>query len=136
MSGGGLLSALASVLLLWSLLFHVLYWFGIDPDPFEPNSAIEWVIHGAAIGVALLVFNVGNWLVDKSARTQSMHCAAVAVDGESETVYFGHTADSLPAEMMVAEVRRAQAAGPQRRRRERLELMPPANRDLLEATRG
>ena len=110
MSGGGLLSALASVLLLWSLLFHALYWFGFDPDPFEPNSAIEWAIYGAAIGVALLVFNVGNWLVDKSARTQSMHCAAVAVDGESETVYFGHTADSLPAEMMVAEVRRAHAA--------------------------
>ena len=110
MSGGGLLSALASVLLLWSLLFHVLYWFGFDPDPFEPNSAIEWVIHGAAIGVALLVFNVGNWLVDKSARTQSMHCVAVAVDGESETTYFGHTADNLSAEMMVAEVRRAQAA--------------------------
>ncbi len=123
MFGGGLLSALASVLLLWSLLFHVLYWFGLVTEeceggigwvgtcrPFEPNSAIEWAIHGAYIGVALLVFYVGNWLIDKSARTQSMHCAAVAVDGEGETTYFGHTADSLSAEMMVAEVRKAQAA--------------------------
>ena len=48
--------------------------------------------------------------MDKSARTQSMHCAAVAVDGESRTTYFGHTADSLSAEVMVAEVRKAQAA--------------------------
>ena len=123
MLGGGLMSALASLLLLWSLLFHVLYWFGLVTEeceggigwvgtcrPFEPNSAIEWAIHGAVIGVALLVFHVGNWLIDKSARTQSMHCAAVAVDGESETTYFGHTADSLSAEMMVAEVRKAQAA--------------------------
>ena len=115
MLAGGLMSALASLLLLWSLLFHVLYWFGLlssanDPDPFEPNSAIEWAIHGAVIGIALLIFHVGNWLIDKSARTQSMHCAAVAVDGESETTYFGHTADSLSAEMMVAEVRKAQAA--------------------------
>ena len=88
------MSALASLLLLWSLLFHVLYWFGLlssanDPDPFEPNSAIEWAIHGAVIGIALLIFNVGNWLIDKSARTQSMYCAAVAVDGKSETTYFG-----------------------------------------------
>ena len=122
-SGGGLLSALASVLLLWSLLFHVLYWFGISTEsceggigwvgtcrPFEPNSAIEWAIYGAYIGIGFLTFLVGQWLVDKSARTQSMHCAAVAVDGESRTTYFGHTADSLSAEVMVAEVRKAQAA--------------------------
>ncbi len=110
MLAGFLLLPLTSFLMLLQLLFHALYWFGFDPGPFEPNSAIEWVIHGAAIGIALLVFHVGNWLNDKSARTQSMYCAAVAVDGEGETVYFGHTADSLPAEMMVAEVRRAQAA--------------------------
>ena len=115
MFGGGLLSAVGSGLFLLQLLFHALYWFGFlssssDPDPFEPNSAIKWVIHGAAIGIALLVFHVGNWLNGKGARTQSMHCAAVAVDGESETTYFGHTADSLSAELMVAEVRRAQGA--------------------------
>ena len=110
MLAGFLLLPLTSFLMLLQLLFHALYWFGFDPGPFKPNSAIEWVIHGAAIGIALLVFHVGNWLNDKSARTQSMYCAAVAVDGEGETVYFGHTADSLSAEMMVAEVRRAQAA--------------------------
>ena len=115
MIGGGLMSAVGSGLLLLQLLFHALYWFGLlssanDPDPFEPNSAIEWAIYGAVIGIALLIFYVGNWLIDKSARTQSMYCAAVAVDGKSETTYFGHTADSLSAEMMVAEVRKAQAA--------------------------
>ncbi len=78
--------------------------------PFEPNSAIEWAIHGAIIGIALLTALVGQWLGDKSARTQSMYCAAVAVDGESETTYFGHTAEWVSAEMMVAEVRKAQAA--------------------------
>ena len=123
MFGGGLLSALAFFLLLWSLLFHVLYWLGISTEsceggigwvgtcrPFEPNSAIEWAIHGAYIGIGFLTFLVGQWLGDKSARTQCMHCAAVAVDGESETTYFGHTADSLSAELMVAEVRKAQGA--------------------------
>ena len=101
--------------MLLQLLFHALYWFGFlssasDPNPFEPNSAIEWVIHGAAIGIALLIFHVGDWLNGKSARTQSMYCAAVAVDGESETVYFGHSAEWVSAEVLVAEVRKAQAA--------------------------
>ena len=123
MLGGGLLLAVYSWGLLWSLLLHVLYWFGIVTEqceggmgwvgtcrPFEPNSAIEWAIHGAGIGIGFLTILVGHWLGDKSARTQSMYCAAVAVDGESETTYFGHTADSLSAEVMVAEVRKAQAA--------------------------
>ena len=117
MFGGGLLSAVGSGLLLLQLLFHALYWFGLlssanDPDPFEPNSAIEWAIHGAVYRDSApdIQVCVGNWLIDKSARTQSMYCAAVAVDGKSETTYFGHTADSLSAEMMVAEVRKAQAA--------------------------
>ena len=108
--GGSLLLLAASGFFLLQLLFHVLYWFGISTEsceggigwvgtcrPFEPNSAIEWAIHGAAIGIALLVFNVGNWLNGKSARTQSMYCAAVAVDGESETVYFGHSAKWVSA---------------------------------------
>ena len=77
---------------------------------FEPNSAIEWAIYSAYIGIGFLTYLVGQWLGDKGARTQSMHCAAVAVDGESETTYFGHTADSLSAELMVVEVRRAQGA--------------------------
>ena len=78
--------------------------------PFEPYSAIQWVIHGAVIGIAPLVYVVGQWLIGKSARTQSMYCAAVAVDGESETVYFGHSAEWASVERMVAEVRSAQAA--------------------------
>ena len=123
MFGGALLSAVGSVLLLWSLLLHVLYWFGISTESceggidwvgtcrsFEPNSAIEWAIYSAYIGIGFLTYLVGQWLGDKGARTQSMHCAAVAVDGESETTYFGHTADSLSAELMVVEVRRAQGA--------------------------
>ena len=115
MLGGGLLSAVGSGLLLLQLVFHALYWFGFlssasDPNPFEPNSAIEWAIYGAYIGIGFLTFLVGQWLNGKSARTQSMYCAAVAVDGESETVYFGHSAEWVSAEVLVAEVRRAQAA--------------------------
>ena len=78
--------------------------------PFEPNSAIRWAIHGAVIGIGFLAFFVGQWLGDKSARTQSMHCAAASVDGESETVYFGHSAEWASAERMVTEVGKAQAA--------------------------
>ncbi len=121
--GGGLVLFAASGYFLWELVFHVLYWFGVETEscegvpgsvgacrPFEPSSAIRWVIHGAVIGIALLVGLVGQWLDGKSARTQSMYCAAVAVDGESETVYFGHSAEWASVERMVAEVRSAQAA--------------------------
>ena len=121
--GGGLMVGVASVYLLWRLLFHVLYWFGVVTEeceggrgwigtcrPFEPNSAMEWAIHGAVIGIGFLTFLVGQWLEGKSARTQSMHCAAASVDGERETVYFGHSAEWASAERMVAEVHKAQAA--------------------------
>ena len=123
MLGGSLLFTAASGFLLLQLLFHVLHWFGVVTEeceggmgwigtcrPFEPNSAIRWAIHGAVIGIGFLAFFVGQWLGDKSARTQSMHCAAASVDGESETVYFGHSAEWASSERMVAEVHKAQAA--------------------------
>ena len=123
MLGGSLLFTAASGFLLLQLLFHVLHWFGVVTKeceggmgwigtcrPFEPNSAIRWAIHGAVIGIGFLAFFVGQWLGDKSARTQNMYCAAASVDGESETVYFGHSAEWASAERMVAEVHKAQAA--------------------------
>ena len=78
--------------------------------PFEPNSAIEWAMYGAVIVIALPIALVGQWLDGKSARIRSMYCAAVVVEGETETVYFGHSAEWVSAEVLVAEVRRAQAA--------------------------
>ena len=123
MLGGGLLLAAASGLFLWDLLFHVLNWFGILTEeceggmgwvgtcrPFERNSAIEWAMYGAVIVIAFPIALVGQWLDGKSARIRSMYCAAVAVDGEGETVYFGHSEERASAEVLVAEVRKAQTA--------------------------
>ena len=78
--------------------------------PFERNSAIEWAMHGAVIVIAFPIALVGQWLDGKSARIRSMYCAAVAVDGEGETVYFGHSEERASAEVLVAEVRKAQTA--------------------------
>ena len=123
MLGGGLLLVAASAMFLWDLLFHVLNWFGILTEeceggmgwvgtcrPFERNSAIEWAMYGAVIVIALPIALVGQWLDGKSARIRSMYCAAVAVDGEGETVYFGHSEERASAEVLVAEVRKAQTA--------------------------
>ena len=123
MLGGGLLLAAASGLFLWDLLFHVLNWFGLVTEeceggmgwvgtcrPFERNSAIEWAMYGAVIVIAFPIALVGQWLDGKSARIRSMYCAAVAVDGEGETVYFGHSEERASAEVLVAEVRKAQTA--------------------------
>ena len=35
---------------------------GTCRNPFEPNSAIEWAIYGAYIGIGFLTFLVGQWL--------------------------------------------------------------------------
>ena len=66
-----------------------------------------------------------------------MHCAAVAVDGESrDNVLSATPQSSLSAEMMVAEVRRAQAAARSAEDAKDWTLMPLVNKDLFEATRG
>ena len=117
--GGFLVLMSASFYMLWNIIFHVLNWIGIETEscsrwgdchPFQAYTMIQWGIRGAIIVIGLLVFLLGDWLGDKSARKQRMYCAAVSVEGENVAAYFGHSAERASAERMVAEINMAHPA--------------------------